>query len=217
MIRLMIIDDHEMVREGLKAILITEPDFSIVGLAANAEEALILIERLRPDVALLDVRLPGVSGIEVCRIVTEQYPETAVIILTTFTDEQLIAQSIQAGAKGFILKDVERFDLKRAIRAVARGEAAIDTKTAAAVLAQLRRVGDHKGRPYKKEPLTEPLSSQQIVILRLVAQGLPSREIATQLYLSENTVKGYVQEILHRLGVKNRTEAVMVAVKQGWL
>ena len=217
MIRLMIIDDHEMVREGLKAILVTEPDFSIVGLAANAEEALILIERLRPDVALLDVRLPGVSGIEVCRIVTEQYPETAVIILTTFTDKQLIAQSIQADAKGFILKDVERFDLKRAIRAVARGEAAIDTKTAAAVLAQLRRVGDHKGRPYKKEPLTEPLSSQQIVILRLVAQGLSSREIATQLYLSENTVKGYVQEILHRLGVKNRTEAVMVAVKQGWL
>jgi two-component system, NarL family, response regulator DevR len=217
MIRLMIIDDHEMVREGLKAILVTEPDFSIVGLAANAEEALILIERLRPDVALLDVRLPGVSGIEVCRIVTEQYPETAVIILTTFTDEQLIAQSIQAGAKGFILKDVERFDLKRAIRAVARGEAAIDTKTAAAVLAQLRRVGDHKGRPYKKVPLTEQLSSQQIVILRLVAQGLSSREIATQLYLSENTVKGYVQEILHRLGVKNRTEAVMVAVKQGWL
>lgn len=217
MIRLMIIDDHEMVREGLKAILVAEPDFSIVGEAANAEEALTLIECLRPDVVLLDVRLPGVSGIEVCRIVTEQYPETAVIILTTFTDEQLIAQCIQAGAKGFILKDVERFDLKRAIRAVARGEAAIDTKTAASVLAQLRRGSDHKGRPYKKEPLTEPLSSQQIVILRLVAQGLSSREIATQLYLSENTVKGYVQEILHRLGVKNRTEAVMVAVKQGWL
>ncbi|HCJ36400.1 MAG TPA: DNA-binding response regulator, partial [Ktedonobacter sp.] len=174
--------------------------------------ALELIERLRPDIVLLDVRLPGVSGIEVCRIVTERYPETAVIILTTFTDEQLIAQSIQAGTKGFILKDVERFDLKRAIRAVARGEAAIDTKTAAAVLAQLRRVP-----PVQSEPLKEPLSSQQIAILRLVAQGLSSREIATQLYLSENTVKGYVQEILHRLGVKNRTEAVMVAVKQGWL
>jgi two-component system, NarL family, response regulator DevR len=212
MIRLMIVDDHEMVREGLKAILVAEPDFSIVGDAANADEALELIERLRPDIVLLDVRLPGVSGIEVCRIVTERYPETAVIILTTFTDEQLIAQSIRAGAKGFILKDVERFDLKRAIRAVARGEAAIDTKTAAAVLAQLRRVP-----PAQSEPLKEPLSSQQIVILRLVAQGLSSREIATQLYLSENTVKGYVQEILHRLGVKNRTEAVMVAVKQGWL
>ena len=99
-----------------------------------------------------------------------------------------------------------------AIRAVARGEAAIDTKAAVAVLAQLRRVPLQK-----EEPLTEPLSSQQIVILRLVAQGLSSREIGTQLYLSENTVKGYVQEILHRLGVKNRTEAVMVAVKQGWL
>lgn len=212
MIRLLIIDDHEMVREGLKAMLLAEPDFAIVGDAANAEQALEAIEHLRPDVVLLDVRLPGVSGIEVCRILTEKYPETAVIILTTFTDEHLIAQCIQAGARGFIVKDIERFDLKRAIRAVARGEAAIDTKAAVAVLAQLRRVPQSN-----HEPPPEPLSSQQIVILRLVAQGLSSREIATQLYLSENTVKGYVQEILHRLGVKNRTEAVMVAVKQGWL
>ena len=212
MIRLLIIDDHEMVREGLKAILVTEPDFSIVGDAASAEQALDLVERLRPDVALLDVRLPGVSGVEVCRTVTERYPDTAVIILTTFTDENLVARCIQAGARGFIVKDIERFDLKRSIRAVARGEAAIDPKAAVAVLAQLRRVPQ-----VADETAPEPLSSQQIVILRLVAQGLSSREIATQLYLSENTVKGYVQEILHRLGVKNRTEAVMVAVKQGWL
>jgi two-component system, NarL family, response regulator DevR len=212
MIRLLIIDDHEMVREGLKAMLVTEPDFSIVGDAANAEQALELVERLHPDVALLDVRLPGVSGVEVCRTVTERYPETAVIILTTFTDENLVARCIQAGARGFIVKDIERFDLKRSIRAVARGEAAIDPKAAVAVLAQLRRAPQVTG-----EAAPEPLSSQQIVILRLVAQGLSSREIATRLYLSENTVKGYVQEILHRLGVKNRTEAVMVAVKQGWL
>jgi two-component system response regulator DevR len=212
MIRLLIVDDHEMVREGLKAMLVPEPDFTLVGDASNAEQALELVERLRPDVILLDIRLPGVSGIEVCRTVTERYPETAVIILTTFTDESLIAQCIQAGARGFIVKDIERFDLKRSIRAVARGEAAIDTKAAAAVLAQLRRAPQ-----LSQESLPEPLSSQQLVILRLVAQGLSSREIATQLYLSENTVKGYVQEILHRLGVKNRTEAVMVAVKQGWL
>lgn len=212
MIRLLIIDDHEMVREGLKAMLTAEADFEIVGVAANAEQALELIERLRPDVILLDVRLPGESGIDVCRTVTERYPETAVIILTTFTDETLVAQCIQAGARGFIVKDIERFDLKRSIRAVARGEAAIDPKAAVAVLAQLRRVPQ-----VKQEPSLELLSPQQIVILRLVAQGLSSREIATQLYLSENTVKGYVQEILHRLGVKNRTEAVMVAVKQGWL
>jgi DNA-binding NarL/FixJ family response regulator len=212
MIRLLIIDDHEMVREGLKAMLVTEQDFSIVGDAANAEQALELIERLRPDVALLDVRLPGVSGIEVCRTVTERYPATAVIILTTFTDENLVASCIQAGARGYIVKDIERFDLKRYIRAVARGEAAIDPKAAVAVLAQLRRT------PHiSPEPSPEPLSSQQLVILRLVAQGFSSREIATQLYLSENTVKGYVQEILHRLSVKNRTEAVMVAVKHGWL
>ncbi len=212
MIRLLIVDDHEMVREGLKAMLVSEPDFSIVGDAANAEQALTLIERLRPDIALLDIRLPGTSGIEVCRTVTTHFPETAVIILTTYTDDTLIAQAIQAGARGFILKDIERFDLKRSIRAVARGEAAIDPKAAVAVLAQLRKAPQTSG-----ETAPEQLSSQQLVILRLVAQGLSSREIATQLYLSENTVKGYVQEILHRLGVKNRTEAVMVAVKQGWL
>jgi two-component system, NarL family, response regulator DevR len=212
MIRLLIIDDHEMVREGLKAMLTAEPDFEIVGDAANAEQAFELIERLHPDVILLDIRLPGMSGIDVCRTVMEHYPETAVIILTTFSDEALVAQCIQAGARGFIVKDIERFDLKRSIRAVARGEAAIDPKAAVAVLAQLRRAP-----LVNQEPSPEPLSPQQIVILRLVAQGLSSREIATQLYLSENTVKGYVQEILHRLGVKNRTEAVMVAVKQGWL
>ena len=212
MIRLLIIDDHEMVREGLKAMLAKEHDFEIVGDAANAEQAYELIARLHPDVILLDIRLPGVSGIEVCRTVTERYPETAVIILTTFTDETLVAQCIQAGARGFIVKDIERFDLKRSIRAVARGEAAIDPKAAVAVLAQLRRT------PQKSnEPAPELLSPQQLVILRLIAQGFSSREIATQLYLSENTVKGYVQEMLHRLGVKNRTEAVMAAVKQGWL
>jgi DNA-binding NarL/FixJ family response regulator len=192
--------------------LVTEPDFQIVGDAADAQQALLLIEQTKPDIALLDVRLPGMSGIEACQIITRRYPDTAVIILTTFTDEELIAQCIQAGARGFIVKDIERFDLKRSIRAVARGEAAIDPKAAVAVLARLRRT-----TPIEPVNSPEPLSAQQLVILRLVAQGLSSREIATQLYLSENTVKGYVQDILHRLNVKNRTEAVMVAVKQGWL
>src|SRR5947199_5124293 len=182
MIRLLIIDDHEMVREGLKAMLTTEPDFEIVGDAASAEQAFELIERLSPDIILLDIRLPDTSGIEVCRTVTERYPETAVIILTTFSDENLVAQCIQAGARGFIVKDIERFDLKRSIRAVARGEAAIDTKAAVAVLAQLRR-----SPQVEQEGASIQLSPQQIVLLRMVAQGLSSREIATQLYLSENT------------------------------
>ncbi|HEY0754464.1 MAG TPA: response regulator transcription factor [Ktedonobacteraceae bacterium] len=213
MIRVLLVDDHEMVREGLKAILVADADFQIVGEAASAQQALDLIERQHPDIALVDIRLPGANGIELCRQVSESYPETAVIILTTFTDETLVAQCIQAGARGFLVKDIERLDLKRSIRAIARGEAAIDTKVTGSLLAQLRR-----GSPATElAPAPDLLSAQQLVILRLVAQGLSSREIATQLYLSENTVKGYVQEILHRLGVKNRTEAVMVAVKQGWL
>lgn len=192
--------------------LVAEPDFTIVGDAANAEQTLEMIGHLRPDVVLLDIRLPGISGIDLCRIISRQYPQTAVLMLTTFTDESLVVQCIEAGARGFIVKDIERFDLKRSIRAVVRGEAAIDPKAAVVVLAQLRRA-----LQMSQEPSPEPLSTQQIVILRLIAQGFSSREIAAQLYLSENTVKSYVQEILHRLGVKNRTEAVMVAVKQGWL
>lgn len=215
MITLLIIDDHEMVREGLKAMLAAEPDFRIVGDAANAAQALDLIEHQQPDIALLDIRLPGVNGIELCRMITERYPATAAIILTTFTDENLVNQCIQAGARGFIVKDIERFDLKRSIRAVARGEAAIDTKVAASVLAQIRHM-----QPLDTEKTNvslDALSTQQLVMLRLIAQGLSSREIAAQLYLSENTVKGYVQEIIHKLNVKNRTEAVMFAVKHGWL
>ena len=209
MIRMLIIDDHEMVREGLKAILLSEPDFAIVGDAANAEQALELIERLRPDIVLLDVRLPGVSGIEVCRIVTERYPETWVIILTTFTDENLIAQCIQAGARGFIVKDIERFDLKRAIRAVARGEGAIDTKAAMAVLAQLRRAPQTS-----QEPLPELLSSQQIVILRLVAQGLSDTQVAEQLVISRRTVNWHLTAIYSKLGVSSRVAATRYVIEQ---
>src|SRR2546430_2975246 len=124
MIRLLIIDDHEMVREGLKAMLTAEPDFTIVGDAANAEQAFELIERLRPDVILLDIRLPGTSGIDVCRTVTERYPEAAAIILTTFTDESLAPHCIHAGARGVIVKAIARSDLKRSMRAVSRSESA---------------------------------------------------------------------------------------------
>ena len=208
MTRLLIIDDHEMVREGLKAMLITEPDFDIVGGAANGRQALEMAERLHPDLVLLDLRLPDMSGVEVCQTLSQQFPKIGVIILTTFTDERLMAECIHAGAKGFIIKDVERFDLKHSIRAVARGEATIDLKTVAAM-------PTHSQANVEQQVGT--LSAQQLVIVRLVAQGLSSREIGLQLYLSENTVKGYVQEILHHLGVKNRTEAVMVAVRQGWL
>ena len=189
-----------MVREGLKAMLwARKSDFDIVGDTANAEQAFELIHRLHPDVILLDIRLPGVSGIKNCTR-CRTLSGNRVIVVTTFTDEKLVSQCIQdSGARGFIVKDIERFDLKRSIRAVARGEAAIDPKAAVAVLAQLRR-----SPQVEQEGASIQLSSQQIVILRMVAQGLSSREIATQLYLSENTVKGYVQEILHRLSVKNR-------------
>src|SRR5260221_4810863 len=136
-----------MVRECLKAMLTAEADFEIVGEAANAEQAYELIARSHPDVILLDIRLPGVSGIEVCRIVTERYPETAVIILTTFSDETLVAQCIQAGGRGFIVKDIERFDLKRSIRAVGRGEGPIDPQAGGSVTAQPCRAPQRSDEP----------------------------------------------------------------------
>ncbi len=204
-IRLVIVDDHSIVREGLCSILNAEPDFQVVGEASNGEEALRVVARTRPDVVLLDLKMPGAPGADVCRDITAKRPETAVIILTAFLDSDMIYRCIQAGAKGYVVKDVERADLKRKIRAAARGEGVLDEKAASPVLERLR----------KGTAAPVQLTEREVTILRHIAEGLTNREIGAQLYLSEATVKDQLRKIMDKFGVEHRISAVIAASKQG--
>jgi DNA-binding NarL/FixJ family response regulator len=210
-IRVLIVDDHEIVRQGLRTLLEPEPDLEVVGEAATGTEALATCGRLHPDVVLLDLRLPDLDGVEVCRLLRERDAGVHVLALTTYDEPDLVDRCIQAGVTGYVVKDVEQFELKRSIRLVARGEAAIDPKVGARLMERLRARPD--------APLTpaSPLTAQQRGILRLLSDGRSTREIAAQLGLSENTVKGYIQEIFRRLDVNNRVAAVMRASRAGWL
>ena len=205
-IRLLIVDDHDIVREGLTSILSEEPEFEVVGEAADGYAALKAVDRLKPAVVLLDMRMPGFDGIEVCREITAKYPDVRVIILTAFLDSDTINRCIQAGAKGYVIKDVERTDLKRSIRDVAHGEAVLDRKVHTAVVERLKREGD-RNRPV--------LTDREVSILKLMAEGFTNRHIATKLYVSEGTIKDQLQKIMDKLGASNRVSALYVAAKEG--
>lgn len=207
-IRVLIVDDHEMVREGLMAMLRPEPDFEVVGQTGRGAEVADLVENSRPDVVLLDARLPDISGVEVCRRLSRKHPDVAVIILTTYTDVELVQECLQAGARGYVVKDVERFSLKESIRAVSRGEAVLAPQVAGPIIERLRN-----GQPGAAGPAG--LSASQVAILRLISRGHSNREIAADVHLSENTVKTHVQEIFRKLGVRNRVEAAILAGKSG--
>ena len=205
-IRLLIVDDHDIVREGLTSILGEEPEFEVVGEAADGYAALKAVDRLKPSVVLLDMRMPGFDGIEVCREITAKHPDVRVIILTAFLDSDTINRCIQAGAKGYVIKDVERTDLKRSIRDVAHGEAVLDRKVHTAVVERLKREGD-RNRPV--------LTDREVSILKLMAEGFTNRQIAAKLYVSEGTIKDQLQKIMDKLGASNRVSALYVAAKEG--
>ncbi len=209
-IRVLIVDDHEMVREGLMAMLRSEPDFEVVGQTGHGEEVVDLVESTKPDVVLLDTRLPGISGVEVCRLLTRTHPGVAVVILTTYTDVELVQECLQAGARGYVVKDVERFALKESIRAVSRGEAVLAPQVAGQIIDRFRSLPPEERRP-------AGLNASQVAILRLISRGHSNREIAADVHLSENTVKTHVQEIFRKLGVRNRVEAAILAGKSGWI
>ncbi len=209
MIRIVIVDDHEMVREGLRTILQPEADFEIVGETGLGEAVPELVERTGPDIVLLDARLPDVSGPEVCRRLRGSHPGVRAIIVTTFSDDDLVDECIRAGARGFVVKDVEQFSLKQSIRAVHRGEGVIAPSIAGRILDRMRV------QNAAAEPSRPSLNQVQIHILRLISEGFSNREIAAQVHLSENTVKSHVQEIFHRLEVRNRVEAAIRATKDG--
>jgi DNA-binding NarL/FixJ family response regulator len=181
---------------------------SVVGEAATGAAAIAQAYDLKPDVVLLDALLPDIPGDEVCRRMLARASELAVVMLTTFADDDLVRRCVRAGARGYLLKDIAHLDLGRSLRAVMRGEAVIDSKVAPAVLAAARQAADAPDR-------REALNARQREVLRLVAEGLSNREIAARTHLSEYTVKGYVEEILQRLGARNRVHAAIVATKEG--
>lgn len=201
-----LLDDHQVVREGLRHLLAAEDDIDVVGEAATGQEAIDLIDAERVQVAVLDVRLPDMSGVEVCREIRSHHHGIACLMLTSFTDDEAMFDAIMAGAAGYVLKEVRGSELVNDIRRVAAGHSLLDPAVTERVLERVRRggvadPGDH-------------LTHQEQRILELIAEGMTNRQIAEVMYLSEKTVKNYVSNLLSKLGMSRRTEAAVYAVKK---
>lgn len=206
--RIVLVDDHEVVRLGLKSLLEHHPQFEIVGEAGTAKEAIEQVELIRPDVVLMDIRLPGASGVEACEEITQKYPDTKVIMLTSYAEDEMLFSAIRAGASGYVLKQIGGADLIHAIEAVGRGEALLDPAVTQRVFQEVRRaVKEEEASAFSN------LSQQEKHVLLLVSEGKTNREIAKALFLGEGTVRNYVSSILSKLGVSNRAEAAAYAVE----
>jgi DNA-binding NarL/FixJ family response regulator len=207
-IKILIVDDHPVVREGIGAMLKREPDFKIVGEAANGVEAVEKARELSPDVILMDLRMPEMDGVEAITKIKEERPETKFIILTTYSDDEYIFKGIAAGARAYLLKDAPRDELFKAIRAVYRGESLIQPVVASRVLDKLAELS-------KRNPSAETLSDREIEVLRLMAKGVSNSNIAEQLSITQSTVKTHITSIFQKLNVTTRTEAVTTALRRG--
>src|SRR5512139_2699528 len=206
--RILLVDDHEVVRLGLKALLDRHPSFEVVAEAGTAREAIERVATFTPDVVVMDIRLPGGSGIEACEIIAERFPNTKVIMLTSYAEDEMLFSAIRAGAAGYILKQIGGEDLVRAIEAVGRGEALLDSAVTQRVFQEVRRaVKEEEASAFAH------LSQQEKHVLLLVSEGKTNREIAKLLFLGEGTVRNYVSSILSKLGVNNRAEAAAYAVE----
>lgn len=206
--RIMIVDDHEVVRLGLRSLLDRHPDFEVVAEAGSGREALEKAEAYQPDVVVLDIRLPGMSGVEVCQQITAQHSNIKVIMLTSYAEDEMLFAAIRAGAAGYVLKQIGGDDLVRAIEAVGRGEALLDPSLTQRVFEEVR-----KAQREEEASAFAELTSQEMQVLQLVSEGKTNREIAEALYLGEGTVRNYVSNILGKLGVANRAEAAAYAVQ----
>jgi len=207
-IRVFLLDDHEVVRRGITDLLDAEPDISVVGDAGTVEHALVRGLALRPDVAVLDVRLPDGDGITVCRELRNQMPELACLMLTSFDDEDALLDAIMAGASGYVLKQIRGTDLVSAVRTVASGQSMLDPATTARLMRSLR--ADPAETPAMAPELAS-LSPRERDILALIGDGLTNREIGKKLYLSEKTVKNHISRLLAKLGVQRRVQAAVLA------
>lgn len=212
MIRLLVVDDQDLIRRGLNALLSTDPKLEVVGEAGNGQEAVTLVAQLSPDVVLMDVRMPITDGVSGTREICQQFPTTKVLMLTTFDDQEYVSQALQAGASGYLLKDTPFEELIQAIYLVHKGYTQIGPGLATKVLTQ-------------PAPVTKPedietwmaLSEREKDIVRLVAQGYNNREIAQSLYLAEKTVKNYITNILSQLNLRDRTQLAIAALQSGIL
>lgn len=207
-IRLLLADDHVIVHKGIRALLATEPDMEVVGEAENGTQAVEAVERLSPDLVLMDLVMPEMDGIEAIRLIRAKRPETRILVLTSFETDEKVFPAIKAGALGYLLKDSEPEDLVRAIRQVAGGESSLHPAIARRVLRELTQTSE---RPAKGEELTE----REVAVLQLVARGLSNQEIAARLVISEATVRTHVSSILAKLHLASRTQAALYALRQG--
>jgi DNA-binding NarL/FixJ family response regulator len=205
-VRIFLLDDHEVVRRGVAELLRSEPGFEIVGEASTAAEAMARIPALRPDVAVLDVRLPDGNGVEVCREVRSRVPALACLMLTSFADDEALFDAIMAGASGYVLKQIRGNDLIDAVHRIAAGESLLDPSATAKVLDRIRR-GEHT------DPRLESLTDQERRILELIGEGLTNREIGERMFLAEKTVKNYVSNLLAKMGMERRTQVAAYAAK----
>lgn len=206
--RIVLVDDHEVVRLGLKSLLERHPQFEVVGEAISARDALEQVAALEPDVVVMDIRLPGTSGIEACEQIVDNHPNTKVIMLTSYAEDEMLFSAIRAGASGYVLKQIASEELVKAIEAVGRGEALLDPAVTQRVFQEVRRaVKEEEASAFAH------LSQQEKHVLLLVSEGKTNREIAKNLFLGEGTVRNYVSSILSKLGVNNRAEAAAYAVE----
>lgn len=206
-LRVTLVDDHEVVRQGLRTLLEAEPDIEVVGEAGTAEEAVRRVGFDSPDVVVLDVRLPDGSGVEVCREIRDRFPDVRVLMLTSYADDEALTRSVIAGASGYVLKRIASEELVDAVRQVAAGESLLDPAMTERVFRRMR------GEEEEEDPLLARLSPQERKILDLIAEGLTNREIAEQLYLAEKTVKNYVSNLLTKLSMSRRSEAAAYAAR----
>ncbi|MGI5358801.1 response regulator [Streptomyces sp. CA-252508] len=208
-VKVFLLDDHEVVRRGVHDLLDAEPDLTVVGEAGTAEQALVRVPALRPQVAVLDVRLPDGDGVSVCRELRSRMPDLACLMLTSFDDEEALLDAIMAGASGYVLKQITGTDLVHAVRTVASGQSLLDPGATARVMARLR------GGPVQEEqPQGLPgLTDREREILALVGEGLTNREIGKRLYLAEKTVKNNISRLLAKLGVERRVQAAVIATQ----
>ncbi|MEV4603367.1 response regulator transcription factor [Amycolatopsis sp. NPDC049253] len=206
MLRVFLVDDHEVVRRGVAELLEDDDELTVVGQASSVSQALARIPALRPDVAVLDVRLPDGNGIELARELLSKLVGLKCLMLTSYTDEQAMLDAVLAGASGYVIKDIKGLDLVSAVREVGAGKSLLDAHAAAALMAKLRDTAEKKG------PLAQ-LSEQEGSLLELIGEGLTNRQIAERMFLAEKTVKNYVSRLLTKLGMERRTQAAVLATE----